>query len=1609
MELQEQNIPMVDPQEGENVSPIKDEKPPVDNRGVDLAVPAESDKKDPVKETKDPTKETKDLSKTFVPDEASVTKPIIRARSSNYFSEEEPEVRDPSVANIPRLDLIPGVVTKKGVTAGIYGPEMKAEAEKSIAELQQVFTFDALVDVVNNKKDAPPEIGEDNFQRIKDAVYILNNASQFPDDINEARDIVNRGVEVINSTRKTQKFPVPFTRDDVFAPTKKALEERDLNEYDLYDAQKVYFQSRKEFYPLVQTIGDNISAFNVDDKNIIHEILMKRVTTGEFWRNLTQTGSEIINPFIVDLVPFIATTVADGTYSIAQGLSQSGNFIDEAQKAWNSREAKREKYKQAYKDFIFGSDPVLMSDYVNKAIHEELDDLLASKKITPDQHKKLTTFTDIDNKVKKRKIVSEDQAQMFLNESLQQLSTFKSALLLASENLGGAYGISKLKAAGAKKYVQNLQKTVDKYKIEQATQGQFKYAGMGTIQAARAMRADLEIFPKFNEDKFKLGLRILENEKQFVKMKKDYSKKVANLEAVKRYLINKNIDPEKNINFVKRKKEVQSLKGKIFRNVVSRRTKPIFKDAMGIAFPVTLTQLVMTETAEKLEFLDYYSAQGIGSLIHMAGYLKIPGTKMKTFGDLPKMTVNFVLSQVGNVRDVILDLGAVSKYTDELFRSKDLKEFDLLVRQRPERGGKGLTLKEKNGWSYITKLASILPAERRKEVLLNLKEQIDAEEAVIRQFPQAEQQKIRDIVQATFAQSSQLTWLKSAYILQNKEIQLGDMNSIYLMENVQALHKAKEERLEFLTLAIDNMRRKLIGRTDVKDASAVESFVKQYDDLLEAERQNLIYNQEKLDMDMDELLEHVFLDQDKNIDPKILDTLFDGNVDLQKRLQPIVDEGKAIEKTATKVFNLLATKGKSIAQNKQSKDFVNKSALTLEQVFDNHITSFYARGKAGYNDLDTIFKNENRTIDITELMFEYKEVADPEKAKNFMGFFSKTSEFYNSTPNKKLYVALREMAKRSLKGIKGKEYDELYELHTNPQSDFYIGPKEGANAVDEMDIALYWYEKGDLKAFKALPSEVTELYASFRDYAYRQDAKLGKSEMFTKFSNKAQSILELVKEQAPDYFDAFEKANKNYKKEVFDRIDGEGVLTKYMKSKTGRTTELTKSGTNVFYSNNYKGKNPQQLILEFVPDMETYLKKGEDINYINFTTKFNEFYRQMSDFTTDGKVPVFNLDDELGLAKYEAFKEALTNMMYSNWANKYLKISQKFGKKAFIEETENLTRGYNFAQIDGEKLKELSEATKVNVLKGGKIVQENMLDFTKLIEDENDIVKLLDRWEGAAETYEKFKRVGNKKILNMIKSEKSLLNRRNKAVEEIGNISGFKRNPLGFYQEYVLNGTADEIARIRSEAIKKGFTKDEFDNALIYLVNKGMEAAADLKTIAGKQVPSFDGKMTSLVGFHNPENLLKDLREKKDIFSQILGAEVAENFEQIVDLLVKERDAFSDVDRISGMVKGISNNEVISRAFNLARGMVSPTYVGAEIAFRLASNAGIEMLQLAGSSREASRLMRQMLENPEKLTPAEISRFGVLATDFVLTEYARMDITLPNWFLGGDKKENQAT
>ena len=61
-------------------------------------------------------------------------------------------------------------------------------------------------------------------------------------------------------------------------------------------------------------------------------------------------------------------------------------------------------------------------------------------------------------------------------------------------------------------------------------------------------------------------------------------------------------------------------------------------------------------------------------------------------------------------------------------------------------------------------------------------------------------------------------------------------------------------------------------------------------------------------------------------------------------------------------------------------------------------------------------------------------------------------------------------------------------------------------------------------------------------------------------------------------------------------------------------------------------------------------------------------------------------------------------------------------------------------------------------------------------------------------------------------------------------------------------------------------------------------------------------------------------------------------------------------------IRGVSPNELISRAFNIARGMVSPTYVAAEFAFRLMSQYDLNAITFAAQDKEMSRALVKVLE-----------------------------------------------
>ena len=113
-------------------------------------------------------------------------------------------------------------------------------------------------------------------------------------------------------------------------------------------------------------------------------------------------------------------------------------------------------------------------------------------------------------------------------------------------------------------------------------------------------------------------------------------------------------------------------------------------------------------------------------------------------------------------------------------------------------------------------------------------------------------------------------------------------------------------------------------------------------------------------------------------------------------------------------------------------------------------------------------------------------------------------------------------------------------------------------------------------------------------------------------------------------------------------------------------------------------------------------------------------------------------------------------------------------------------------------------------------------------------------------------------------------------------------------------------------------------------------------------------------------------------------------------MVMVEKGDFSAV-KLEGLTRGITTNEAISRAFNLARGMVSPTYVAAEFAVRIAEMSGIQLLGMVGQDKEAARILVDVFKVGVKPSDRDVGTLANKITSFVFKEMARRGITPPDF------------
>ena len=84
--------------------------------------------------------------------------------------------------------------------------------------------------------------------------------------------------------------------------------------------------------------------------------------------------------------------------------------------------------------------------------------------------------------------------------------------------------------------------------------------------------------------------------------------------------------------------------------------------------------------------------------------------------------------------------------------------------------------------------------------------------------------------------------------------------------------------------------------------------------------------------------------------------------------------------------------------------------------------------------------------------------------------------------------------------------------------------------------------------------------------------------------------------------------------------------------------------------------------------------------------------------------------------------------------------------------------------------------------------------------------------------------------------------------------------------------------------------------------------------------------------------------------------------------------------------RGMNANEVLSRAYNIAREMVSPTYIASELAVRILKKADSDSFLLMLQNKEAAKIMEKMMYFPERVRPGEMNTFETLVLQFAATQ-----------------------
>lgn len=1360
---------------------------------------------------------------------------------------------------------------------------------------------------------------------------------------------------------------------------------------DLQDTATVYAEGRKA---LDDTLRPLVNTGRPDIDVAVRQYFVDDFSTGEFFDNLVTRLAETGRA-----VPTLPKYGMDMVGSLGEAVGRALRLQTDVSSEWAALAPKRE---QKTKDYLRTLSTVLPAPTaamgMNAQIRKRIQD---DPNLTDEQKDDFLYDTTVTGEKFLREFVDDETAYAVIEESFSQMNAVEQFGVMLTENMLGGGILSRTKNTNALREVQRLTDLRKTLKLADDT----------PLDAVARIAKQRDVKFKVDNDLLELGIY----NKAIAQQMDDAGLRVKELS---KDLEDAALEHGKNsLQYRRLESEIMNLRRLRRRNYFRQRVSPYLTEVIGDE-----TALAIAGTVGR-QYLDGYMGMDgeTAELLGVVGGLASQITGVTSLGK--KVVGKTVAGGVGigtGIASRITPDGILSP-TNALYRK--LVQADTTVEDYEKlyfepREGRPMNRNERKMIKSAFRQVERMDDETREAFLDRLQAQMDLQADLLKMFPEGEARDTAEkFLEQSFAEASTLPDAISAYQMATemamaKGIKKGGMGA---MLNAASEMERRAARAQTL---IEGFEKHVAKFGDPNQTEAVTKLIQQTKSSLMAVEEMVDMEFVKLNKNLDAMMDSALEDISEPMDETFFEDYLAAKELLARRISPesaeeltgVVADLESIKDAAIKTDKALLEKFRTIRAIRDRKTLHSSSLATaVETLMFQRYGKLSAEMDAAYNDFRSFVGAGPRpNIDISSAVEEMLSLAD---ASDMATFFGPQSTFFSGYLGRKAQKMFKRMVERTLNELPEEERKEMFTFlvdeGVNP------GDLEILMRDDPTQFGLILHQYGRLNVFaRANIEEAEDFRRAFRDYGYKTSNKAVSRE----FKQFEEIIDGAIESSDPEGHKELVKARGIYR-QLNDPLRPGTPMNRILGSKVGDKV-TPDSGP---YSGMYKGATPIDILGEMGNTVTEIMAGGP--GKINAVRRLEDQVAAMTQLfgtvADDGKMRI-DLRTEEGRLAAELMEEVIGAIVYDGWAGDFLTkrpaVGQRIGdprniafQRSIIEELEGINDIFNMDVVDLD----------------GKNDKSLVFNITKMISDEKDIAKLIV--DGGA-LHDRGKRVVTKlkRTLKATKDETQIkIKGEKRAMETLQTLTNLK-DPGSFYEEFIGADAYGDIDLLRDqfmETLKRDKSLEGvdleklFDNAIYNITYKGLierggygpagrTATDELKGLLGEDIVihGFTNTIGALAELENPQ-VLRNLEK-------VMPPEHIENVQNILTYLVRQQASKAAMAAVTQGSKGMSANEALSRSYNIARQMVSPTYVASEVTIRMLQKKGADAFLLSLQSPDAAAIMDKMLRFPKLVTPKELKTFDTLVQEFLFTEVARkgQEAALTDYFnmyLGEEEQTNE--